>query len=143
MSDPESRARSVGSSLGADDFLRGGCGCVLGAPERKGTSARESARCALGRAVFSHARSGWPRVVVCVSDVAIFQQLHELILVEEEFAKRLAQHWWTHVLSRDGVPGMKQHSGYVPGSPSATRAVIREDGRRSACEGILQQGNGQ
>ena len=27
---PESRARSFGSRLGTDDFLRGGCGCVLG-----------------------------------------------------------------------------------------------------------------
>ena len=38
------------------------------------------------------------------SDLAVFQQLHELILIEEEFAKRLAQHWWTHVLSGMGFP---------------------------------------
>ena len=101
---PESRARSFGSWLGADDFLRGGCGCVLGTPAGKRTSARESARRVLGRAVFSYARSGWPRVVVCASDLAVFQQLHELILIEEQFAKRLAQHWWTHVLSGMGFP---------------------------------------
>ena len=29
---PQSRARSFGSWLGADDFLRGGCGCILGIP---------------------------------------------------------------------------------------------------------------
>src|SRR6266576_5508765 len=45
---PESRAGSFGSRLGADDFLRGGCGCVLGTSAGKGTSARESARRVLG-----------------------------------------------------------------------------------------------
>ena len=53
----------------------------------------------MGRAVFSHARSGRPRVVVCASDLAVFQQLHELILVEEKFLKILSQHRWTEVLS--------------------------------------------
>ena len=37
-------------------------------------------------------------------DLAVFQQLHELIRREEKLAKGLAQHWWTHVLSGMGFP---------------------------------------
>jgi catechol 2,3-dioxygenase-like lactoylglutathione lyase family enzyme len=40
------------------------------APEGNGTSARESERRVMGRAVFSHARSGRPRVIVRASDLA-------------------------------------------------------------------------
>src|SRR6266852_1870551 len=101
-SNPESRARPFGYGLGADDFLRGGCGCVLGALAGQRTSARDSTRRLLGRAVFPRARSGRPRVVVRASDLAAFQQLHELILIEEKLAKRRAQHWWAHVLSGMG-----------------------------------------
>jgi hypothetical protein len=54
--------------------------------------------------VFPYVRSGRPRVVVCAPDLAVFQQSYELILIEEQFAKRLAQHWWTHVLSGMGFP---------------------------------------
>jgi catechol 2,3-dioxygenase-like lactoylglutathione lyase family enzyme len=38
-----------------------------------------SARRILGRTLLPHARSGRPRAVVCVPDLADFQQLHELI----------------------------------------------------------------
>ena len=55
---------------GTDDFLRGGCGCVLGAPAGKRTSARDSARRGMGRTVFPPARSGRLRVVVRPSDLA-------------------------------------------------------------------------
>ena len=37
--------------------------------------------------------------VICASDLAVFQQPQKLIVIEEQFAKRHAQHWWAHVLS--------------------------------------------
>jgi hypothetical protein len=39
------------------------------------------------------------RVVVRAFDLAVFQQLHELILIQEQFAKTHPQHWWAQVLS--------------------------------------------
>ena len=44
------------------------------------------------------------RVVVRAFDLAVFQQLHELILIQEQFAKTHAQHWWAQVLSGMGFP---------------------------------------
>jgi hypothetical protein len=38
------------------------------------------------------------------SDLAVFRQLHELILIQEQFAKTHAQHWWAQVLSGMGFP---------------------------------------
>lgn len=32
------------------------------------------------RAIFPHARSGWPRVVIRVPDLAVFEQMHGLTL---------------------------------------------------------------
>jgi hypothetical protein len=37
-------------------------------------------------------------------DLAVFQQMHELILRKEELAERLPQHWWAQVLSGMGFP---------------------------------------
>jgi catechol 2,3-dioxygenase-like lactoylglutathione lyase family enzyme len=52
---------------------------------------RKTAGCVMGRTVFPHARSGRPRVVVCASDLAVLQQVHELIRREEQFAEVVAQ----------------------------------------------------
>jgi len=68
----------------------------------------------MGRALFPHARSGRPRAVVCVPDLAAFEQVHELILIEEQFAKGLAQHWWTHVLSGMGSPEYRRNASTGP-----------------------------
>jgi hypothetical protein len=40
----------------------------------------------------------------CVSDLAVFQQLHELILIEEKFVKILTQHCWAQVVVGMGFP---------------------------------------
>jgi catechol 2,3-dioxygenase-like lactoylglutathione lyase family enzyme len=53
----------------------------------------------MGRAVFPHARSGWARVVVCAADLAIFEQVHELIFIEEKFLKMPPQHRCAEALS--------------------------------------------
>jgi len=45
--------------VGSADLSRPGCGCLLEASDRLGIPGRQAAKCVLGRAVFSHARSGW------------------------------------------------------------------------------------
>ena len=42
------------------------------------------------------------QIVVCMSDLAVFQYPHELIWGEEKLTKGLAQHWWAQVLSGVG-----------------------------------------
>jgi hypothetical protein len=60
-----------------------------------------TAGCLLGRTVFPYARSGRPRAVVCPADLAVFQQLRELIRREEKLAEVFAQH-----CSAQGLPCM-------------------------------------
>ena len=57
----------------------------------------ETARRFMGRTVFPHARSGWD--VVRAADLAVFEQVHELIFIEEKFLKIPSQHRCAEVLS--------------------------------------------
>jgi hypothetical protein len=41
---------------------------------------------------------------VCASDLAVFQQVHELIRVEKKFVKILTQHCWAQVAAGMGFP---------------------------------------
>jgi hypothetical protein len=57
-----------------------------------------------GERYFHMSDSRRPRVIVCASDLAIFQKVHELIRIENRFAKILPQHCLAEVVSQMGFP---------------------------------------